>query len=145
MMPHRLHGGREGEVPMMSSRQVAGPLVSAKPRHAFALPGPSRIGGDPQKKREGTILAFHDSTMLTDNALFRKMAEACPDIDSKDARGRTVLMKVAASGDAEKAGILLTLGSDRKLTDASGRTAAAIALANCRPEIAGLIEGGGRK
>lgn len=79
-----------------------------------------RMREDPAKKAERRDTAFHNSVVLTDNALFRKMAETCPDINSRDLQGRTVLMKVTAAGDMAKAIILRELGA----VDATARAEA---------------------
>ena len=118
------------------------------PHHAATRPLRKRLmteglrgKEDPKTRLEKLNNVLHNSIVLIDNALFGKVLELGADINSKDAQGRTVLMKAAALGDAEKVAMLLNAGADKGIPAMTGKTALDIAREYNHTEIVELLGG----
>lgn len=73
-----------------------------------------RTPEDPMATRKRVTRLLHDSISTSiDINTFRKLLELGPDVNSTDAKGRTVLQKAVALGDDEKIDALRKAGAKK--------------------------------
>jgi len=129
---------------MMSSRGFqadAAPRATSQQLRKRLMTEGLRGREDPKTRRAKLENVLHNSIILMDNGLFGKVLELGADLDSKDAQGKTVLMKTAALGDVEKVRMLLKAGADKGIEAGGGKTALDLVGHYNRKEIIELLGG----
>ncbi len=142
------------------------PEVSAPPQReadAQPLPGPARdslaspraLSPSRSASRGASIAspsaiadpsaALRDAARRGDVSALRRLLADPPNIDARDASGRTALMLAVLQGQKEAVNTLLAAGADPNAADTSGTTPLQVALANSRSAIAAALEQSGAR
>jgi hypothetical protein len=89
--------------------------------------------------------ALREAAQRGDVPALRRLLAEKPNIDARDARGRSALMLAVLQGHPEAVNTLLAAGADPNAADASGTTPLQAALAGARSAIAVALEQSGAR